>query len=119
MVAMTYERKVDRPVRWRRDELAWGLANADVHGLGDELERRTPSATDEDGPDDSHTYIINAIEKKVADAVTRVNDYLADLPQGASAAAHGFQRALSIPPRRPEGGGHESLTDDDEDDSSL
>jgi hypothetical protein len=84
--------------------------------------RRTRQAdtlsTDEGGDDDDddQTYIITATEEKIADAVTRVNDYLAELPQGAAtAAATGFQRALSIPPRGPEGGGHESLTDDDDD----
>lgn len=115
---MTDEQKVDRPVRWTRSELAWARANPDVHGLREELARLTDPATDEGG-DAEETYIITATEDKIADAVGRVNDYLADLPQGsATAAAHGFQRALSIPPRGPEGGQHESLSDkaDDEDD---
>jgi len=96
---VTEEKRIDQPVRWRRDELAWGRANPDVHGLGEELDKLTPSATDEGGDDYDQTYIITATEEKIADAVTRVNDYLAELPQGAAtAAAHGFQSALSIPP---------------------
>ena len=109
------EVKVDRLVRWRRDELAWGQANADIHGLGEELKNLTPADPDR-GNDDEQVYIISATEEKLADAVARVNDWLAERPQDASTApSHGFQRALSVPLRGP-GGTHESLSDDDDED---
>ncbi|GAT08069.1 hypothetical protein H7I77_13410 [Mycolicibacterium novocastrense] len=106
---MNDEPRVDRLVRWTRDELAWGQANAEIHSLGEELKNLTP-ADPERGDDD----LISATDEKFADAVVRVNEYLADLPQGADPAAHGFQRALSIPLRGP-GGSHESLSDEDDD----
>lgn len=113
--SVTDEETVDRPVRWTRSELAWGRANPDVHGLGAELDKLTDPGTDEGG-DAEQTYIITATEDKIAEAVTRVNDWLADRPQSsATAAAHGFQRALSIPPRGPEGGEHDSFGDEDDD----
>lgn len=102
-------------MRWTRSELAWARANPDVHGLAEELDRLTDSATDKGG-DAEETYIITATEDKIAEAVTRVNDYIADLPQGAASAAHGFERALSIPPRGPEGGGHDSFSEDEDND---
>lgn len=113
---MIDEQTVDRPVRWTRSELAWGRANPDVHGLVEELDKLTDPGTDEGG-DAKQTYIISATEDKISEAVTRVNDYIAELPQGAATAADGFQRALSMPPRGPEGGEHDSFADrDDEDD---
>ncbi|OBC07571.1 hypothetical protein A5784_08480 [Mycobacterium sp. 852013-50091_SCH5140682] len=105
--------RVDRPVRWRRSELAWGLANIDIHGLGEPLERLTLPAVDPAG-DEAQTYIITVSAEEVEDAVFRVNDWLADRPQSAATdAPHGFQRALSIPPRGPEGGLHDALSDSD------
>jgi hypothetical protein len=110
---VTDDQKVDRLVRWRRDELAWGQANANVHSLGEELKNLTP-ADPERAEDDEQVYLISATEEKFGDAVGAVNDWLAERPQDAStAAAHGFQRALSIPLRGP-GGSHESLSDDDD-----
>ena len=106
---MTDEQTVDRPVRWTRSELAWGRANPDVHGLREELDKLTDPGTDEGG-DVEETYIITTTQDKIDEAVGRVNDWLADRSQSsATAAAHGFQRALSIPPRGPEGGEHDSF----------
>ncbi|MCV7382399.1 hypothetical protein [Mycolicibacter longobardus] len=110
---MADERKVVRLVRWTHDQLAWGQANVAIHGLGDELKNLTPADPDR-VDDDRQDYLISATEEKFADAVWRVNDYLADLPHGADHAAHGFVSALSNPLSGP-GGSHESLSDEDDD----
>jgi hypothetical protein len=106
---MTDDKKIDRAVRWRPSELAWGLAHADVHGLGDELEGRISSATDlvGDEDDDRETYIITATETKIWDAIVAVNGWIGDRPQGEY-EADGFQKALAFAPRGPEGGAHDA-----------
>ena len=115
---MTDEKKVDRAVRWRPSELAWGLGHADVHGLGDELERRIPSATDtgdDEGEIDARqTFIITATESKISDAIVAVNGWIGDRPQGEY-EADGFQKALAFLPRKPDGGAHDDADEADAD----
>ncbi|BBY84707.1 hypothetical protein [Mycolicibacterium tokaiense] len=111
---MTDEKKEVRLVRWNRAELAWGKANADVHGLGEELKNLTPADPDREDHDE-RDYLITATEEKFQDAIYRVNVYIGDLPISTVTPAQGFQRALSLPLRGP-GGGHESLDAEDDDD---
>jgi hypothetical protein len=53
MVVMTDGDKVPSvSVRWRPSELAWGLAHADVQGLGPVLENRIAAPTDDEDSED-------------------------------------------------------------------
>lgn len=86
-------------VRWRPNELKWGLAHPEVHGLGDALNGRIKAPV-EPPPgyvtdDDRETYMIVASEDQIEDAVGEVNEWLADRPNGAEPHAHGFQKALA------------------------
>ena len=95
---MTDEEKVDLVVRWQPAALDWGLNHADLHGLGDELERRIPSATD---PDE---YIISATETKIWTAIQEVNEWIIHLPHGVYGFdADDFQKALACAPRSRNG----------------
>jgi hypothetical protein len=89
-------------VRWTLRGLHWGLHNADVHGLGDELQNRIADLNDEDGGDERATFIIYATEERVADAIAEVNMWVGNRPHGDLEAmdADDFQKALAYPWRR-------------------
>jgi len=109
-------------VRWRPSELAWGLAHSGVHGLGDALEKRIAAPSHDAGSgndvnelatvieDDRETFIIAASQDEIWHAIAEVNEWIAERRHGTEMDADGFQKALAIPPRGPDGGDH----DDDE-----
>jgi hypothetical protein len=55
------------------------------------------------------TYILSATQDQIWDAIVKVNEWIAERSPSDMEAidADGFQKALAVPPPRPDGGDHD------------
>ncbi|ORW70256.1 hypothetical protein [Mycobacterium saskatchewanense] len=82
--------------RLRPGELHWALNNDAVHGIAYAFKNPVAVAESLDDPqDDRKTYLIRVRRDDLANALTKINDWIVKNPGPAGMQAYGFVRALS------------------------
>ena len=92
----------------RPSELDWALNHDAVHGIAYAFKNPVAVAEASDDPnDDRKTYLIRVRRDELANALRKINEWIAKNPGRAGMYAFGFVRALSRE-------GLERVTDDEE-----
>lgn len=82
--------------RLRPSELHWALNHDSVHGIAYAFRNPVAVAEAIDDPhDDRKTYLIRVRRDDLAEALDKINDWIAKNPGSAGMQAYGFVRALS------------------------
>jgi hypothetical protein len=92
----------------RPSEIQWALNHDAVHGIAYAFKNPVAVAEASDDPnDDRQTYLIRVRRDELANALAKINEWIAKNPGRAGMHAFGFLRALSRE-------GLERVTDDEE-----
>ncbi len=82
--------------RLRPSEVQWALNHDAVHGIAYAFRNPVAVAESIDDPqDDRQTYLIRVRRDDLANALGKINDWIAKNPGSAGMQAYGFVRALS------------------------